>query len=258
MAAWAAVWIATAARPEAPGTLVGRLPGVGAAAVQLLGLAVWPAPLHLERFVPVTGWSPGAAAGLWLLVAAAGAALATVARATRGGGLLLALALLAWVPASGFVPVYPAIADRWLFAAEHVLYVPLCGLVPLVAAVAARRLPKRVAAGATLALLAVWTPLTIARNRDWRDEETLFRHTLRWEPPAARVWYNLGNLRLAAGDPVEAERLYREAAARAPRDGAVRLNLGVALHRQGRREEAAAAWAEAVRLDPGLAGAFRR
>jgi len=172
--------------------------------------------------------------------------------------VLLALAVLAWLPTSGLVPVYPAIADRWLFAAEHFLYVPLCGLVPLGAAFVGERLPARAGAGLAAALLAVWVPLTVIRNRDWRDEETLFRQTLRWEPPAARVWYDLGNVRLAAGDPVEAERLYREAAARAPRDGAVRLNLGIALQRQGRRDEAAAEYAEALRLDPRLGDAFRR
>lgn len=95
--------------------------------------------------------------------------------------------------------------------------------------------------------------MTVERNRDWRDEDTLFRHTLAFDPPTARVWYNFANLRLTAGDLAEAERCYREAVARAPGDADVHWNLAIVLQRQGRAGEAMAHYREAVRLDPGLA-----
>jgi tetratricopeptide (TPR) repeat protein len=173
-AAWFAAWAATGGPGLDASGLAGRLPAIAAATLEHVRLVAWPGDLHLERFVPVPGWSAGVTLAMWAGV------------------------------------------------------------------------------------LAAWTPLVVARNRDWRDEETLFRHTLRFDPPAARVWYNLGNVRLHAGDPIEAERLYREAAKRAPTDAAVRLNLGIALHRQGRREEAEEAYTEALRLDPSLARAFDR
>jgi len=255
---WLVLWMGGGGPGVHLAGVAARLPAIAATALDYLRLLVWPSDLHLERFVPVAGWSAGVAIGMWAAVIAVALALALAARGAPGGWVLLALAAATYAPVSGIVPVYPAIADRALFAAEHFLYLPLCGLVPLVAAVAARRLPARAGAAGTLLCLAVWTPLVVARNRDWRDEATLFAHTLRYDPPAARVWYDLGNLRLAAGDSAEAERLYRAAIARAPRDAAAYLNLGIALGRQGRREEAMAAYAEAVRLDPKLADAFRR
>src|SRR5262249_49685814 len=94
----------------------------------------------------------------------------------------------------GLVPVYPAVADRVLFGAEHFLYLPLAGLVPLLVAAwpaTARRLAPVVVA----VLLWAWGAVTITRNRDWRDEETILRHPIAFDPPTARVWYNLANSR---------------------------------------------------------------
>jgi hypothetical protein len=254
--AWVVLFTAGGAPELRLADLPSRLPAVAAVAWSYLGLLVWPSDLHLERFVAVTGWSPAAAIAMWSgLVVLLGAA-AWAAGRVPGGAVLLGFAVATYLPVSGVVPIYPAVADRVLFAAEHLAYLPLCGLVPLLTGLAAWGLPVRIGVLATAVLLAAWVPVVAARNRDWRDEETLFRHTLRYDPPAARVWYDLGNLRLAAGDPVEAERLYREAVKRAPGDGAVRLNLGIALQRQGRHAEARAAYAEALRLDPSLAAAF--
>jgi Flp pilus assembly protein TadD len=71
------------------------------------------------------------------------------------------------------------------------------------------------------------------------------------------VWFNLGNLRLAAGDLGEAERLFGAAVARAPHDAAVRLNLGITLQRQGRFTEAEEHYQAAIRLDPQQREAYR-
>jgi hypothetical protein len=255
---WTLLWAASGGPGIRVDGLATRLPAIGAAVLEHVRILVWPHDLHLERFVAVPGRSVATVLATWGAVGALVAGLAWIARVVPGGFVLLAVAVATYLPASGVVPVYPEIADRALFTAEHFLYLPLVGLVPLLAGAAARVVPARAGTALTAALLVAWTPIVLARNRDFRDEETLFRHTLRWKPPVARVWYDLGNVRLAAGDPVEAERLYREAAARAPRDGAVRLNLGIALQRQGRRDEAVAAYDEAVRLDPSLARAFRR
>lgn len=256
--AWAVAWTVTATQGPAPGGLVARLPAIAAMVVDYARLLVWPSDLHLERFVAVPGRSLALVLAQWAAVVALLAALAVAAVRTHALGAL-GLAAVTYLPASGLVPVYPAIGDRALFAAEHFLYLPLCGLVPL-AVLSGRCVLRdpRLAAVVVVACVAAWTPLTIARNRDWRDERTLFTHTLRYEPPVARVWYDLGNLHLAAGDACEAERLYRAALVRAPGDAAVHLNLGIALQRQDRRAEASAAYAEALRLDPGLARAFER
>ena len=256
-AAGLAIWMRVGGPGLHLGGLAARLPAIAAATLEALRLVVWPVDLHLERFVSVPGWSTPGAVALWISLVAIVAALALAASRVAGGWVLLALAAATYLPVANVVPIYPAIADRALFTAEHFLYLPLCGLVPLAVGVEATWIPVAAGRAIVAALLVASVPLVVARNRDWRDEETLFRHTLRYDPPAARVWYDLANLRLAAGDPVEAERLYRAALARSPRDAAAHLNLGIALQRQGRGREAVAEYDEAVRLDPSLANAFR-
>jgi len=233
--------------------LLGRLPAIAVAALTYLRLLVWPADLHLERFTAVSGW-PLATVAVWVPILAL---LVAAARRMRGGWFLLALAALAYGPVSGVVPVYPAIADRALFTPEHFLYLPLVGLVPLVAGALAPLLPRRPAAIALALVLAVWTPIVIRRNRDWRDDETLFRQTLRYDPPAARVWFNLGNLSLAAGRLDEAERLYREALAREPHDAATHLNLGIVFQRERKLADAEEQYRDAIAANPQLRDAYR-
>jgi tetratricopeptide (TPR) repeat protein len=168
--------------------------------------------------------------------------------------------VLAYLPVAGIVPVYPAIADRALFTPEHFLYLPLLGLVPLVVGALTAAWPPRLSRAAPALLAAVvliWGAIVVDRNRDWRDEETLFRHTLGYDPPSARVWFNMGNLALAAGRLEEAERLYAAALAREPRDGAAHLNLGITLQRQGRRDAAAEHYRAAITADPTLVEAQR-
>jgi hypothetical protein len=257
-ALWALLYFASAQVPPAAGSLAERAPGILMVAASYLRLLVLPIDLHLERFVAVRGWSAAALAGSAAMVAAAAAALAFAARRVRGGWFLLAVAVLAYLPGAGIVPVYPAIADRWLFAPEHFLYVPLAGLAPLVAgAVATAPAPRGLVAGALAALVLGWSVLTIDRNRTWRDEATLFADALRYEPPTARLWFNAGNLALAASNLDEAARLYERAVARAPRDAAAHLNLGIVRQRQGRTADAIRQYERVLEIDPRHEGAAR-
>jgi len=108
-----------------------------------------------------------------------------------------------------------------------------------------------------LALLVAWGTVVVDRNGDWRDEETLFSHTLAYQPPVGRVWFNLGNLRLRAGDNAAAVALYREALRRSPNDAAVHFNLGIALQRQGELRGAEAEYARTIATDPEFLAAYR-
>jgi tetratricopeptide (TPR) repeat protein len=300
-AAWLVAWAATGGPGLHAAGLVARLPAVAIVALTYARLLVVPVPLHLERFTAVQGWPIPVAIAAWSLVTALGFGLVWLARRLPSGLFLLALAALAYLPGSGLIPVYPAIADRALFTPEHFLYLPLLGLAPLAAAAAARvaaawprarrpeprvgggpaaisraatRRPLRqraaprgesVSRGPTshpgravlAAILAIWSVIVVRRNRDWRDEDTLFRHTLAYDPPAARVWFNLGNLSLAAGRLDEARRLYEAALAREPHDAGAHLNLGITLQRQGERAAAEAEYRRAIASDPRLAEAYR-
>jgi hypothetical protein len=258
--AWALLYFGTAAAPPAAGSLAERAPGVLMVAASYVRLLVVPTDLHLERFVAADGWSAPALAAGAAVVAASLAALVLAARHVAGGAFLLAFAVLAYLPGAGLVPVYPAIADRWLFAPEHFLYVPLIGLAPLAAGAAAAlppAVPRRFVATAAAALVLWWSVLTIDRNRAWRDEATLFRDALRYAPPTARLWFNAGNLALSAGRLDEAGALYEQAIARAPRDPALHLNLGIVRQRQGRVADAIRQYEVVLALDPRHDGAAR-
>ena len=258
--AWLALWALT----DGPGLHVSgipeRIPAIGIAALTYFRLLAWPSDLHLERFVPVAGWSTSQTLATWAALAAVIAGLLWTARRVPGGPLWLAIAAAAYAPLSGLSPIYPAIADRALFMPEHFLYIPLLGLAPL-AAGALSGLRGRVARYAAPPLLGLvliaWAVVVLDRNRDWRDEEALFLHTLRYQPPAARVWFNLGNLRLAAGNLDEAARLFQAALAREPDDPAVHLNLGITLQRAGHFTDAEAHYARAITLDPRRVEAYR-
>jgi hypothetical protein len=254
-AIWLGLWAATGGPGIQLAGLVSRLPATAVALLRYVGLLLWPADLHLERFTPIVGWSAGVVA--WATIAVLAVWLFRLARAVAGGTLLLGLAVLLYLPGSGIVPVYPAVADRVLFTPEHFLYLPLLGLAPLVASGVAAVAPRRVAVAALAVVLVAWAAVVVDRNRDWRDEETLFRHTIAYEPPTARVWFNLGNAALAAGRLDEAARLYDAALLREPRDGAAQLNLGITRQRQGRLADAEAAYRAAIANDPRLREAYR-
>jgi len=255
---WAVGFASTGQHALRLADLGARLPALAGAALTYARVLVWPSDLHLERFTAVGGWTVGMALAAWVALGLLALGLAACARRAPAGWLFLGIALLAYAPASGVVPVYPAIADRALFTAEHFLYLPLLGLAPLVVGAAADTLPPR-AAGALLGtVLLAWGAVVIDRNRDWRDEETLFRHTVRYDPPSARVWFNLGNLALRDGRLDEAARLYRAALAREPRDGAAHLNLAITLDRRsGFTAEAEEHYRRAIESTPPLREAYR-
>jgi hypothetical protein len=260
---WLTLWAVSGGPGLQVSGILERLPAIGVAALTYLRLLSWPSDLHLERFVPVAGWSTATAAGLWAALAGGAAALYKVAahRHVPGGRLWLAIGAAAYAPVSGLVPIYPAIADRSLFMPEHFLYLPLLGLAPLATGLGASLLERRwtlKAASLLLgAILLVWGVVVVDRNRDYLNEETLFTQTLRYEPPAARVWFNLANLRLAEGKLDEAAELFQAALAREPEDAAAHLNLGITFQRSGRLAEAERQYERAIVLDPGRSEAYR-
>ena len=63
---------------------------------------------------------------------------------------------------------------------------------------------------------------------------------------------NLASLRMNAGELVLAEGLYRRAISLAPDSYEAYNGLGIALARQGRTRDAAAAFEKAIAIEPGL------
>lgn len=138
--------------------------------------------------------STGVAWPLWLGVFAASA---WFFRRSREALFALAWIVVALLPVLHLIPfsnVSP-VADRYL-------YLPAAGLCLLLAQVIAEE-------RALIALLVVWTGLTVSRNLDYRSARSLFDQTARCAPDNARAHFLAGNARFADKDYPAARDSYR-------------------------------------------------
>lgn len=264
-----------------------RLRGAGTALATYGGLLVWPHDLHLDRLTPLGPPAAATALGAAALVAAA----AIVVRFARSPSrpLLAAVALaMLLAPGIGFVPVYPAIADRYVFTGEQFLYAPMIVLAAVFAFVSARfieallprlapaaaldRLRQRLAtprdgaaAGPSVAapgafgamLLAMtlalaWMPGVLDRQVEFSSAASVYRRTLA-HSPSPRACFNLGNLHLERREYGEALAVYEHCVGLAPADAAAHGQLAIALQQLGRTEEARREYGRSVALDDGNA-----
>ncbi len=93
-----------------------------------------------------------------------------------------------------------SLLPRFDLANDRHLYLALPG-VALVVAVGTSRWHATWERGGVIALLAIALGhATVLRNRDYRDETTLWRATVRASPSKPRAWVNLGVARRLAGD----------------------------------------------------------
>ena len=73
-----------------------------------------------------------------------------------------------------------------VFFAERYLYIPSIAIVVLAGFLLARLNSAR-AAIITCSLAGLFSLLTVQRNRDWRNEESLYKRTLQFQPEAANI-----------------------------------------------------------------------
>ena len=244
-AGWRAVLAGPGLAIGGSGDLAARLAAALAALADYARLLVLPVGLHLERFAShEPAWRPLAG----LLVLAAGATAAW--RAQPAIRFWMAWAAIAYLPTSNLVPVYPGLPAGIVFAPEHFLYLPSSGLSMALALAAAPRLPPRAAAAGLAALSLAFAALLQQRARDWRDEETLYTHTLARVPESARVRLNLGNLLLSRGEVERAAAEFEAGLAYHPDDAALLTNAGLAWLALGRFEAGEGALRRAVAANP--------
>jgi tetratricopeptide (TPR) repeat protein len=126
---------------------------------------------------------------------------------------------------------------------EHRVYLPSVGIF-LLAATALAALPglasPRAWRGAALALVAVLVALTVARNRVWRDDLSLWADSVEKSPNKARAVNNLGVALSVRSDYRAAAALFERAARLDPDYSKAWFNLGTARHRLGDYEGAIA------------------
>ena len=96
-----------------------------------------------------------------------------------------------------------------------------------------------------LASARIWT-----RNRDWRNETTLFTRTLEDEPDAYPIRNNLGVVYWSRGDAAGAEREWRQSLRLAPTSVIIIGNLGMVCAKEKRYAEAVRYYRRAIELKP--------
>jgi tetratricopeptide (TPR) repeat protein len=161
-------------------------------------------------------------------------------------------------PALGFVSVYPF---RFSFVADHFVYLPSIGVIAVAAAAVAswsrgsagaRSASARLAAIAILVIpLAV---LTWRHSRQFADAETLYRTTLERSPDSWLARNNLAALLLNGPiDDVREAADHLRVSLRLRHDNPVgHYNLGLALQRLGRHDEAIASFETALTQSIGV------
>jgi tetratricopeptide (TPR) repeat protein len=191
------------------------------------------AQLPVERF-----WASGL---FWFGLLALGAMVWKCTGSFRGKPAAL-WGCLAFLLA--FFPVSNAVFLIHTILGERVLYVPSIGFCVLAGAAfseaaSSSRTAQRTTAWTILALIllfnAIRTPL---RNRDWRDDLTLFDATAKVSSNSVRVLNNYGNVLYTRGDIDGAEEQYRRALELFPDYDDARVNLAGALIRRGSLGEA--------------------
>ncbi|XP_068163260.1 protein O-mannosyl-transferase TMTC2-like [Antennarius striatus] len=145
--------------------------------------------------------------------------------------------------------------------AERVLYIPSIGFCLLVAA-GARTLYVRMRTKSFKAIfLSLCTGLvllnglrTVQRNRDWSNEENLYKSGIGVNP--AKAWGNLGNVLKNQGKMVEAEKAYRNALHHRGNMADMLYNLGLLLQENEHFSEALHYYKLAIGSRPTLASAY--
>jgi tetratricopeptide (TPR) repeat protein len=156
------------------------------------------------------------------------------------------LSIAAVAPVLGLVPFD---FQRYSTVADHYLYLAMIGPALLFAWLLARKpdLPLRIGAGILLLLCAA---KSAAQVGVWRDDETLWRHTLSVNPKSWTAHDNLGQALQSSGRPSEALLEFGAALALNPDDARTHYNLGTTLDALDRTAEALPHLETAVRLSP--------
>jgi tetratricopeptide (TPR) repeat protein len=159
-------------------------------------------------------------------------------------GFLGAWFFLMLAPTSSVVPV--ALQP----VAENRLYLPVASAMVAVVLAADRWLGRRGRWGVLVAIIGLWAGLSIARNRTYRDEVTLWSDTIVKAPGNARAHYNLGLALHDTRGPEAARASYERAIALQPDYADAYCNLGHALTELGRPQEAVPPLERALQLRP--------
>jgi len=175
----------------------------------------------------------------------------------REPGLRFASFGVAWF----MMTLAPVLNAHWMAAnvfAERYLYLPSVGFCWAVAGVfswlwhgtAHEATRRRALLAGSLTLVALAALRIVTRNRNWRDDVTLYTRTLKQSPGAYPILNNLGTVYWEQGRMDEADAVWRQALAVAPNSAIVFNNLGLVASRRRQYASAADLFKRAMELKP--------
>ncbi len=225
-----------------------RLANAAVAYVAYLARTFW--PFRLGALYPLPASAPV------LEAVGACAVLAAITAAVLAARRRAPYLVTGWLWYLGtLVPVIGIVQVGVQSSADRYTYVPLIGVFLMLAwglpdLVGSRRWGRAALAAAALLGLSGCTALTWRQVGYWRDSETLFRRTLAVTSRNYVVENNLGGALARDGRLDEAIAHFEEARRIRPDHAPTLSNLGVALQGKGRIGEAIGLYREAVKANP--------
>ena len=202
-------------------------------------------PFHLNTHYEVSRISQisdiRVLAPIVFLLGLAFAGIASFLRGKRVFAFSIGWFAITFLPMSNLVPTAAMMTDRYM-------HIPSIGFSILLAAALlypARRIKtldksllRRLALLPVIAVVLLLSILTIRRNSDWRDTESLFTRTLLVNPRSVDAHLALGAMKAGSGDLDGAIKMYRDALTVSPGHYRLLYNLGVTYRKKGWIREA--------------------
>jgi tetratricopeptide (TPR) repeat protein len=153
-------------------------------------------------------------------------------------------------PTSSFIPIQD-------LAFEYRMYLPLASVITLTVILGYHFLRNHpfLAKGSLFLLAVPLATLTFMRNQDYQSEIRIWQDTVTKRPGNWRAYGNLGTALLKEGKAEEAFSIYREALKVNPDYVLAHYNMATILDAQGKLDEAIQHYQKALQIDPNYADA---
>ncbi|MBT8365110.1 MAG: tetratricopeptide repeat protein [Deltaproteobacteria bacterium] len=148
--------------------------------------------------------------------------------------------------------------------AERYLYIPVIGfclVVPAILSIAFsivlnnKKAVNTATSLVVIFILCAYAPITVARNRDWKDGLTLWSKTVKQSPDSGVARGSLGRAYQEQGLLDKALAEYKSAAKIMPNHFKAYYNLGVVYDQQGHFDQAVANYKKSISISPEFANA---
>jgi hypothetical protein len=218
---------------------------------QYIGLLLFPADLTLFHTVPKGGlFTPPWFLSVWLaLIVAVWLVLRWRHKAAIFG---LVWCVINYVPISNIIPIpSDPITERFLYLPAVGFFIMLGALI---AHLKSKTMTKQAVYIAAAVIVALCAAVTVQRNRDWKDDYSLFLSAVKNNPVSAEAHNNLGTSLLQDRGDIEAAREEWETSLSIdPLNSDALIQMGTYSAVKGDMQKAEQFYATAVLLPPGKA-----